>query len=163
VARGVIDAFRAALRSRAIVPPDEVIADGRLHRSNAAGKNGSGDAAFVLHLDGIPAGGFENWRDGKGWQTWRFGRGVPLSAQEREDLRRRADAAREQREADSAKRHEDAAVLADRIWSSSQAAPTDHPYLIQKAVALLRSARLSGALVVPLFDFARPGKRPSVH
>lgn len=68
----VIDRFRAALAARDIVPPESIIADGSIHRCDAAGKNGKGDAAYLLHLDGIPAGGLENWRDGKGWESWRF-------------------------------------------------------------------------------------------
>jgi len=59
----VIDRFRAALAARDIVPPESIIADGSIHRCDAAGSNGRGDAAYVLHLDGIPAGGLENWRD----------------------------------------------------------------------------------------------------
>jgi putative DNA primase/helicase len=65
----VIDRFRAALAARDIIPPESIIADGSIHRSNVAGKNGKGDAAYQLHLDGIPAGGLENWRDGKGWES----------------------------------------------------------------------------------------------
>ena len=52
----VLDQFRAALIAREIVPPDTIIADGRLHRCNAAGARGRGDAAYLLHLDGVPAG-----------------------------------------------------------------------------------------------------------
>lgn len=63
-ASDVIAAFRDALRARDIVPPADLIADGELHRCDSAGKNRRGDAAYLLHLDGIPAGGFENWRDG---------------------------------------------------------------------------------------------------
>jgi phage/plasmid primase-like uncharacterized protein len=67
----VIDQFRAALAARDIVVPQRIIADGSIHRCDAAGKNGRGDAAYLLHLDGIPAGGLENWRDGKGCESWR--------------------------------------------------------------------------------------------
>ncbi len=56
----VLDRFRAALIARDIVPPDPIIADGRLRRCNAAGPHGRGDAAYLLHLDGVPAGGMEN-------------------------------------------------------------------------------------------------------
>ena len=49
--------FRAALIARDIVPPDPIVADGRLHRCNAVGRRGRGDVAYLLHLDGIPAGG----------------------------------------------------------------------------------------------------------
>ena len=43
-----------------------IIADGSIHRCDAAGRNGKGDAAYLLHLDGVPAAGLENWRDGNG-------------------------------------------------------------------------------------------------
>lgn len=56
----VIDRFRVALAARDIVPPESVIADGSIHRCDAAGKNGNGDAAYLLHLDGIPAGVFSD-------------------------------------------------------------------------------------------------------
>ena len=67
--------------ARGIVPPQSIIADGSIHHCDAAGRNGKGDAACLLHLDGIPAGGLENWRDGKGWESWRFdlGHAGPLT------------------------------------------------------------------------------------
>ena len=58
-----------------------------------AGKNGKGDAAYLLHLDGIPAGGLENWRDGKGWESWRFDIGRALTPPELDVLCRKAEAA----------------------------------------------------------------------
>ena len=64
----VIDRFRATLAARDIVPPKSIIADGSIHRCDAAGRNGKGDAAYLFHLDVVPAGGLENWRDGKGWE-----------------------------------------------------------------------------------------------
>ena len=67
----ILDQFRAALVARTIIPPDPIMADGRLHRCDASGRHGRGDAAYLLHLDGVPTGGLENWRDGQGWETWR--------------------------------------------------------------------------------------------
>jgi len=66
----VLEQFRAALRARDIVLPEPIVADGCLHRCDAAGRPGRRGAAYLLHLDGIPAGGLENWRDGLGWQNW---------------------------------------------------------------------------------------------
>ncbi len=77
-----IDQFRAALEQRGIVPPQRIMADGRLHRCDAGGRNGKSDAAYVLHLDGMPAGGFQNWRDGLGWHDWRADIGRELTAEE---------------------------------------------------------------------------------
>jgi len=153
-AQEVIAAFSAALRTRDILAPAELLADGILHRCDAAGKNGRGDAAYLLHLDGIPAGGFDNWRDGLGWQTWRFNGNAPLSSQERDALRARADAARQQREIEVRRRHGDAAILARRVWDSAQVAPADHPYLVLKGVGSYGLRVYKGALIVPLFDAA---------
>ena len=63
--------FRAALRGRGIIPPELLIDDGQLHRCDAEGHEGRGDATYVLHCNGFPAGGFQNWTDGAGWQNWR--------------------------------------------------------------------------------------------
>ena len=41
----ILDQFRAALASRTIIPPEPIVADGRLHRCDASGPRGSGDAA----------------------------------------------------------------------------------------------------------------------
>ena len=60
-----VDQFRAALARRGIVPKDgEIIADGRIHRCDAEGRGGKGDAAYLLHLDGIPAGGLFTGAEG---------------------------------------------------------------------------------------------------
>lgn len=101
----VIDRFWAALAVRDIVPPERIIADGSIHRCDAAGKNGKGDAAYLLHLDGIPAGGLENWRDGKGWETWRVDTGRALTPAEFDALRRKAEIASARRMDEAARRH----------------------------------------------------------
>ena len=94
----VLDHFRAALIARSIIPPDPIVADGRLRRCNAAGARGRGDAAYVLHLDGTPAGGFENWRDGLGWETWRHDSGLVATPAERQRLSRLSIAAKAARD-----------------------------------------------------------------
>src|SRR3954447_7495643 len=86
-----IATFCNALRQRGIIPARHVVADGKLHRCDAAGGNGKGDAAYLLHLDGIPAGGFQNWRDAEGWETWTANIGRQLTAAERGELRRKAE------------------------------------------------------------------------
>ncbi len=90
-----------SVRGRAsdIVPPAQIIVDGCIHRCDAVGKNGRGDAAYPPHLDGIPAGGLENLRDGKGWESWRFDLGRALTPPELDALRKRAEIAGSRREA----------------------------------------------------------------
>lgn len=151
-ASNVIAAFREALRARDIVPPVELIADGELHRCDSAGKNGRGDAAYLLHLDATPAGGFENWRDGQGWQTWRFALGQPLDPHERETLRLRAQEARARHETSTGERSRNAAAVASRIWNRAEVARDDHPYLVGKGVRAYGLRVFKGALLVPLRD-----------
>lgn len=148
----VLARFRAALVARDIVPPDPIIADGRLHRCSAAGPHGRGDAAYLLHLDGLPAGGMENWRDGLGWQTWRLDIGRTLSAAEREALRLREQAASVQRREEAARCHEQARQRAARIWAAARPAEADHPYLARKGVQAHGLRVYRGALVVPARD-----------
>ena len=150
----ILDQFRAALLARDIAPPDTIVADGRLHRCNAEGARGRGDAAYLLHLDGVPAGGMENWRDGRGWQTWHLDLGRPLSSAERDAMRARSQAADAQRRAEVARRHASARERAARIWAKARPAQPDHPYLVSRAVSAHGLRVYRGALVVPVRDMA---------
>jgi len=150
----VIDRFRAALAARDIVPPESIIADGSIHRCDAAGKNGKGDAAYLLHLDGIPAGGLENWRDGKGWESWRFDIGRALTPAELDALRRKAEIASARRTEEAARRHVAAREVAARIWHTARPAGDEYPYLARKGVAAHGLRVFKGALVVPIRDTA---------
>ncbi|MFL5251653.1 MAG: toprim domain-containing protein [Rhodopila sp.] len=145
--------FRAALVRRDIVAPAHLIADGKLHRCDAVGRGGKGDAAYVLHLDGVPAGGFQNWRDGLGWEDWRANIGRLLSPAEQEECRHRAEAAAAEREADKARRQAEAADRARLIWERTAGHCGAHPYLNRKRVAA-HGVRLhrGSLLAVPLFD-----------
>lgn len=148
----VIDQFRAALAARDIVPPANIIADGSIHRCDVAGKNGKGDAAYLLHLDGIPAGGLENWRDGKGWESWRVDIGRELTPAELDALRARAKSASTRRTEEAVSRHAAARELAARIWHAAQPAGDEHPYLARKGVVAHGLRVFKGALVVPICD-----------
>jgi putative DNA primase/helicase len=150
----VLARFRAALVARDIVPPDPIIADGWLHRCDAAGAHGRGDAANLLHLDGVPAGGMENWRDGLGWQAWRLDIGRTLSAAEHDALRLRAQVASVQRREEAARRHEQARQRSARIWAAARPAPADHPHLARKDVQPHGLRVYRGALLVPARDAA---------
>jgi putative DNA primase/helicase len=148
----VIEQFRSALAGRGIIPPPNLLGDGKLRRCDAEGRNGKNDAAYVLHLDGIPAGGFENHRDGKGWETWRgdIGR-QPTQAEEKQN-RERIESAQKARAAEDARRRTEAATKAAGIWQGAAPASPDHPYLKRKGVGAhgLRVSR--DALVIPMRD-----------
>ena len=64
--------FREAAARRGLKLPPRLKGDGKLRRCPVAGgKPGAIDGAYLLHLDGIPAGYIENFRDGHGPETWR--------------------------------------------------------------------------------------------
>lgn len=127
-----ISQFRAALAGRGILAPVDIRADGKLHRCDAEGKGGKGDAAYLLHLDGIPAGGFGNHRDGLGWENWRADIGRTMTPAEQTEHRNRIEAARKQREAEQAKQHAEARERAGLIMA--EAYPGEHPYLPTKRI-----------------------------
>ena len=84
-------------------------------------------------MDGLPAGGFENWKDGRGWENWRADLGRSLTPDEEAVYRTRLETARRQREAEDAARKAQARAQAAGIWAA--AAPcTEHPYLTRKGV-----------------------------
>lgn len=146
----IFEQFRAALVARDIIPPEQIIADGEFHRCDVAGKHGKDDASYVLHLDGLPAGGFENWRDGHGWQPWRLNIGRPLTRAERDDLARWDAATRIKRAEATAQTQADARQRASRIWADARAATPSHPYLAKKKVPGHDLRVYKGALIVPL-------------
>lgn len=148
----VLHAFRRALEARGIVVPGALIADGLLHRCDAAGKNGKGDAAYLLHLDGTPAGGFINWRDGRDWESWCFRSPTSLSQSEQRALRQRFEDAARERAAASAERHRQVADRAGRIWSSARPADDLHAYLVSKGVRSHGLRVYKGAIVIPVID-----------
>ena len=71
-----IDQFKAAMLEAGIVPPDNIIGDGSLHRFKIDGKlNGW----YILHLDGQAAGILGDWKQGIK-ERWKMtGKFMPLS------------------------------------------------------------------------------------
>lgn len=150
---GALQQFRDALIERSIVPPPELLADGNIHRCDAEGRGGKGDAAYLLHLDGIPAGGFENWRDGLGWQNWRADVGRPVTYAEEAANRVKVEAAKQQREAEDTRRKAEARERACLIWAEANPC-TGHPYLARKGISAHGARTYGGRLVLPIRDTA---------
>jgi putative DNA primase/helicase len=145
-----IDQFRAALTTRNIIPPGEIIADGKLHRCDADGKNGKGDAAYLLHLDGIPAGGFENHRDGLDWQSWRADMGRALSPVEEAAHRAKIESARREHESERQQAANEAAAKAKHQWEAAEPASAGHPYLTRKRLSPTGIRQSGGKLLIPM-------------
>lgn len=146
-----VQQFRAAMVDRGIDPPVELVADGAIHRCDVHGKKGKGDAAYVLHLDVIPAGGFTNWCDGLGWQNWRAGV-RQVSPQDVERFRQMVEITRQQRERETEDKEREAAKRAIKWFRRSPPADQNHIYLTPKYVNPLNARQSDGVLLVPLIN-----------
>jgi putative DNA primase/helicase len=151
-----LDQFRDAMQARGLIPPVDLIPDGKIHRCNVEGRGGESDGSYLIHLDGVPAGGFENWKDGLGWQPWRVDLGRALTPEEERDHRSHLEAIRKARETEEQKRKAEARERAKRIWESAPPC-IDHPYLTRKGikpfkVRLAPSGYYKGYIVVPMVD-----------
>jgi phage/plasmid primase-like uncharacterized protein/replicative DNA helicase len=144
--------FLEAMARRGILPPRELRGDGEYHRTDVDGKHGKNDASYKLYMDGIPAGGFQNHRDGLGWESWCSRDKNTMSDAERVENDARIAALKKDRAERDEKEHAQAAEQARRIWDTAQPV-FDHPYLSRKGVQSygLRVAE-DGRLVVPLRD-----------
>ena len=151
-----VEQFRSALEGRGIIPPAEIIADGEIHRCKAQGRSGDADASYLLHLDGIAAGGFQNWTDGLGWADWREDVGRTTTPLEEQAHRAHVGATRKQREVEDQKRHAEARERAARIWQAASPCE-EHPYLTKKGIrahgaSLAKEGHYAGHLVIPVKD-----------
>jgi len=145
--------FTAAAKAAGINITGAIIADGALHRCHLDGqKAGSKNGAYILHLDGLPAGWALDYKTGHSF-TWRAdGQRARLS-----DADRAAIAAeRQRREIERQQTHRTAAEKARFIWAKTQhiTDPSQHPYLMKKRIqangARLSSYQGRASLVIPI-------------
>ena len=147
--------LRDAMLKAGLIPPNDIILDGKLHRfrSGTSGSPGKGDKPgwYVAFNDGVPAGRFGCWRAGVE-VTWVANVGRDLTDAERMAHARRLAEAKAIRDAETKRQREVAADTVEAIWSSGMAASPDHPYLSRKGIGA-HGARTTGdgRLMVPLY------------
>ncbi|MCH7575208.1 MAG: AAA family ATPase [Candidatus Marinimicrobia bacterium] len=130
----VEDSFKQAILDVGIVPPDEIIADGEIHRWHIPeDKSGSEDGWYVLYSDLIPAGSFGDWKQ-EIRHTWSAKNGAQLSRAERDSLAKNMRLAKLKRAEDRKRRQSEARELANIIWDNAEPAADTFPYLLSKGV-----------------------------
>lgn len=145
--------FLDAMRNAGIVPgdPADVVADGELHRFHIEGdKAGSHNGWAVLHLDGLPAGVFGNWKTGDVIR-WHGGHKDSTPA-ERTKLYAQIEAALTARQKREHERNRHAQVNAGEIWDEAHEADPEHPYLKRKHVKPHSIREINAKLVIPMRD-----------
>ena len=115
-----VNGFRDAMIADGLVGPREIIADGKIHRCDAARKGGKGDAFYIYFGDGTAAGCYGDWADGE-WHKWCSRAENSLSQEQKVAFRLRMEAARRARETEGQKRHAQAAIEAETKWSGVRA------------------------------------------
>ena len=144
--------FAAAMAGAGLQPPDDVRADGLLHRFSTTGKRGDLSAWYVLHGDGVPAGVFGCWKAGL-TSTWCSKPDTDLTEAERSSHRERIKAMKAQRDADEKQRQQCEADKARARWLAA-AIRCQHPYLTRKGVQAYGIRQDGDTLLVPLRDTA---------
>ena len=144
------DQFMTAIESAGMTPPATVHDDGKLHRFSPTGKRGDDAGWYVLHLDGVPAGSFGDWRSGES-QNWCAKSDRDLSDVERQALRERVKVTQRLRDAETARRQTEAAAIALALWEAAAPAVA-HPYLTAKGVKPYAIRADGHQLFVPMRD-----------
>lgn len=143
--------FIAAIEFSGLTAPENVIADGALHRFSSNGKRGKLNGWYVLHGGDIPAGAFGCWASDIN-QTWRADIGRNLTKAENEAHRARMAAMKAAREQAESLQHEETAAECEKILSQCHDATTANAYLSAKQVQAYGVKELNGALVIPMRD-----------
>jgi putative DNA primase/helicase len=153
--KNIEEAFKAAMLDAGVNPPVSIPGTGELYRFHIEGdKPGTLNGWCKLHFDGRPAGSFGNWTQPGIKHLWKLeGRTVQLSAQDRAEI----EAKRQKRASEQKKRHKQAEMTARRIWARSKPItnPSEHQYLVKKAIQPHKARLYGHALVIPIYGEAR--------
>ena len=147
--------LKNTMRINDIVPPDQIILDGNIHRFNTQSNGRSNDSSksgwYVAFSDGIPSGVFGDWRTDLE-VAWRADIGRELRPDEVIMSGKRIEEARAVREAGLKKARENVSATVQKIWYEASAASPDHPYLQRKGISV-HGARITGngRLMIPLY------------
>jgi putative DNA primase/helicase len=144
-------AFKAAMLDVGVKTDEAIIADGKLHRVYGIGdKRGSKNIAYVLHIDGKPAGWWQYFKTGVTGTWSASGKREPMTAA----MNKQIEYAKEVRAMELAELNQQAAEKARYIWE--QATPitkaSQHPYLVTKRIHPHGVRLYKGALVVAIYD-----------
>lgn len=148
----IIEAFRESALNAGVALPAVIVADGKGHRFDIGRKAKRG--FYVLHLDGNPAGAYQDWALHQEPIRWKFqsSENKVYTAEERREYAENRRLAEQKQAAEQIAQHQNAAVEAQRIWNAAQPAPNSHPYLVKKRIQPHAARLHNGALVLPLYD-----------
>lgn len=168
----VVKGFQAAISGAGLGRP-EIEADGKIHRFDLPeDKPGKKAGWYVFFPDDspCPAGMFGSWKHEIS-ESWCAKANYELTAAQIEQSRERLRQAREARDALERENAEQCKQSAISIWTSSQEATSENPYLLKKKIGAFGVRASGSTLLVPVFSaqqelislqriFANGEKRP---
>jgi putative DNA primase/helicase len=149
--RDTIEQFRDAILAVGIEPPKNIVADGKIHRFSSSGNRNDAAGWYVLHLDGLPAGAFGDWRTNIN-ETWCAESETSLTVEQRAELQQFYEGARHAHNAEQQKIWNETADKAKKLWAAAAEVTDDFPYLMKKRVKSYGLKCHSGRLLVPVRD-----------
>ncbi|GAB6193133.1 AAA family ATPase [Desulfocastanea catecholica] len=145
------ETFLQAMQQAGLIPPDEIIADGKIHRFPCNGRKNDTAGWYLYFGDSIPAGSFGSWRDCP-TTTWRADIGRQLTPEEEQAHRDRVKVMRQLRDAEEEKLRTECRKWCVDIWQKSKDATGEHLYLKEKGVQSYGLKQLRDSLLIPLRD-----------
>ncbi len=147
-----VSAFRSEAESMLGAIPGQIHPDGELHRFRTEqDKRGQLSGWYVLHLDGVPAGIFGDWKKGLS-RTWCALDRNSLPPAERLAMERHIQEQKAKAEEHRERCRQEAAEKAKKLWSWAKPADPAHPYLQAKQVSPEGIRQHGAILLVPLTD-----------
>lgn len=148
--------MKNAMSNAGLSCPDELTADGKLHRFTPPGdKAKSHNAWYIFFDDGdIQAGRFGSFKSGQN-EKWCSKTASEFTPEEKKAYAAKMEAARRQREAEQAKIYEACRAWCKAAWGGAAPADSNHPYLVRKQVISYGLRQYKDSLMIPLMDPAR--------
>ena len=151
----IISDFIAAMEAagvRPLEPLSQRLEDGKLIRFRSEGdKPGKLNGWAVLHLDGLAAGAFGNYRMGIS-EKWRAGKVISLTPIQRREIASAIRREQELRASERLQRQERAAAEVRNEWQRARDADPAHGYLRRKGISGEGLKQVGHWLLVPMHD-----------
>ncbi len=149
-------AFLSAMEATGMKPVEPILSrlgPGLLRFRCEGDKPGKLNGWAVLHLDGVPAGAFGNYRLGIS-DRWRAGSAECLSPAERRERSATICAEQAERSAERFRQQDEAARAVAQEWDRAGPVNTLHPYLVAKGITGEGLRQRGNLLLVPMRDEA---------
>jgi putative DNA primase/helicase len=144
------DLFKTAIADAGLTPPDEIIADGCIHRFCPDDSNKK-SGFYLFHTDNLPAGHFGCWKNGIS-ETWCSKAHTAMDSTEKDLYKRKMEAFKEAREFARKQIIIECIEWCTEHYSNSTEATNNHPYLEAKGVNAYGLKQLGTELMIPLHD-----------